>query len=834
MSDMQAFDNPLELDLTEEEEGVNVRDLAKMGTKFGKSGLSSGLKMGVGSMQSGLKGFDKVRSEGLSGTLGAAAGGLMAAGLLAGQIARGANTSDEELQELFDAIDDDGSGELDGLEMRQLIESLGVVLTDAEFAETLAEVVSPDETDVTIAVSEVAISFEDFKSWWAKQTDAQGSTSRFAKILRGEELDVDVRNTGEQLLRTTWFDPSRPFKRIWESAVIVILLYIGVTLPYRIAFESVARGNYYYVAVFYELALISDVGVNMRTAYYNDAEAELVTASWPMFKHYIVNKVGWMDIISSFPFQTFKFDDNPNISGNMKLLQMLRLCQVVRIAKVIRAVGALQEAFFKIVNDTLGSLSVSVSVYTMRMTKLITLLVTVAHLCANIWYILGKPGPSIVDDFGVELTDYINMSVVDADDDGWVMRNYPDKTDDKLFLYMNSFYFIMTTMSTVGYGDLLPVRTGEVMFAMFVQVLGTAIFGYVVGLMGTDVSGLDAHESPVNTKIEFMEAIMDKHKIRKEVRLRVRRQLKANLETAQRFMVESLLDEFPRSLRRDVTLSVYRKAATSYEMVAGYPADYIAEAVTLMRPYQMVKSETLYRLGTPADELFFIDDGKVDIMWEDVRIPPKQRMRYLVASIGEACSFSDEGILSGPVDDVPLRNFMAVGQTPGNLFYVNQIDCVKLLHKYPVVNQMSQKMTKSKLNRWQQQAIAALQGTFDDDVAARSLSPSSSPEAPDPYEYEPKGALPMPQFTELGMVKKEETSLRSAASQDGNQEDVSGRPRALSRQSSRDVSRQSSRDSAAADKQAETGSGASNDDLRADIAKMQKQMDVLMERLVLQ
>ena len=40
----QAFDNPLDIDLTEEDEGVNVRDLAKMGTKLGMGGL----KMGVG------------------------------------------------------------------------------------------------------------------------------------------------------------------------------------------------------------------------------------------------------------------------------------------------------------------------------------------------------------------------------------------------------------------------------------------------------------------------------------------------------------------------------------------------------------------------------------------------------------------------------------------------------------------------------------------------------------------------------------------------------------------------------------------------------------------
>eukprot|EP01043_Picozoa_sp_COSAG02_P054631 COSAG02_NODE_6216_length_3719_cov_131.992541_2_plen_130_part_00 len=125
------------------------------------------------------------------------------------------------------------------------------------------------------------------------------------------------------------------------------------------------------------------------------------------------------------------------------------------------------------------------------------------------------------------------------DDDGWVMRCFPEDVDDKLNLYLHSFYFVLTTMSTVGYGDIGPKRTGEVFFAMFVQFLGCALFGYVVGLMGTEISGLDSHERPVNEKIDFLEALMDKHKVKKEVRNRVRRQYLATKEAAQSHMVRA-------------------------------------------------------------------------------------------------------------------------------------------------------------------------------------------------------------------------------------------------------------------------------------------------------
>ena len=37
--------------------------------------------------------------------------------------------------------------------------------------------------------------------------------------------------------------------------------------------------------------------------------------------------------------------------------------------------------------------------------------------------------------------------------------------------------------------------------------------------------------------------------------------------------IESVLQDLPRKLREDLTLSVFRKPATTYEMLVGHPAD---------------------------------------------------------------------------------------------------------------------------------------------------------------------------------------------------------------------------------------------------------------------
>ena len=46
-------------------------------------------------------------------------------------------------------------------------------------------------------------------------------------------------------------------------------------------------------------------------------------------------------------------------------------------------------------------------------------------------------------------------------------------------------------MVTVGYGDLLPANYVEVIITTMIQVVGTAIFGYMINVIGITVSEIN-------------------------------------------------------------------------------------------------------------------------------------------------------------------------------------------------------------------------------------------------------------------------------------------------------------------------------------------------------
>ena len=54
---------------------------------------------------------------------------------------------------------------------------------------------------------------------------------------------------------------------------------------------------------------------------------------------------------------------------------------------------------------------------------------------------------------------------------------------------LNSVYWVVTTITTVGYGDITPTHDVTKILAMFLMVIGVAVMGYVNGAIISAVMG---------------------------------------------------------------------------------------------------------------------------------------------------------------------------------------------------------------------------------------------------------------------------------------------------------------------------------------------------------
>ena len=92
-----------------------------------------------------------------------------------------------------------------------------------------------------------------------------------------------------------------------------------------------------------------------------------------------------------------------------------------------------------------------------------------------------------------------------------------------LFAYRSPRYWAVTTMSTVGYGDLIPTTAMERGYTMFAMIAGASFYGYMIGNITSIVAEGDAHTKAYYEKMKKISAWCDHQEFPRLLRRRVRR-----------------------------------------------------------------------------------------------------------------------------------------------------------------------------------------------------------------------------------------------------------------------------------------------------------------------
>ena len=114
------------------------------------------------------------------------------------------------------------------------------------------------------------------------------------------------------------------------------------------------------------------------------------------------------------------------------------------------------------------------------------------HIMAIIWIGIGKQEGGWVQIF-------IENARTEFENPSLGIENY------RIEIYANAFYFILTTITTVGYGDISGSTTPEYIYSMCVEFIGLTFFSMLTGTISTMFSGDQSFESLINARMEELD-----------------------------------------------------------------------------------------------------------------------------------------------------------------------------------------------------------------------------------------------------------------------------------------------------------------------------------------
>lgn len=367
---------------------------------------------------------------------------------------------------------------------------------------------------------------DDDKGYGDEETDEDDEIAQAAKYAEDDDEERSF----------LVLHPTNKVRRYWDFVQIFLLAYIALSVPYRVGFSEPAYGIWYVADFCIDMYFYVDVLLNFFTAYWetstDDDDFHYVTNLWKIQKHYLK---GWFvpDAISLIPIEyiartvdgtsacSWESEAACGIAAQvtrvpeaLRLLKLLRLLRVVRTKLILARYQETLMRVYKVVT----------------IVRLIALLLLVSHFTACMY--------AYVYEFERE--------------------DRSGQTGRKFDMYVAALFWSVQTLTTVGYGNVVPTTVSERIVAILVMITGGFVFSAIIS--GVNMS-MD-EDSPGNRFAVLMNHVREllaEHKMPGGLKSRVRSHYRGSNKPAK-LVNRDIIQPLPDAIRADVNFYIYGKA----------------------------------------------------------------------------------------------------------------------------------------------------------------------------------------------------------------------------------------------------------------------------------
>lgn len=199
----------------------------------------------------------------------------------------------------------------------------------------------------------------------------------------------------------------------------------------------------------------------------------------------------------------------------------------------------------------------------------------------------------------------------------WIALRGPEASPDGGSRYVRALYWAVTTLATVGYGDVTPSNDAQRIYAIVVMLLGVGTYGFVIGNVASILSNLDPGRASFLHRMEQLSAFMSYRSIPPDLQRRIgdyyRHVWRERLDHDE----TQLLERLPPGLRTAVALHLKRDLLQAVPFFRGASEPFLKEIALEMKPSLYPPGDIVVRAGDRGREMYFISRGSVEVVAPD-------------------------------------------------------------------------------------------------------------------------------------------------------------------------------------------------------------------------
>jgi len=363
---------------------------------------------------------------------------------------------------------------------------------------------------------------------------------------------------------------------------------------------------------------IADILFNFRTGIFvgrggadsndeNGGGGDLVEYDrWEVAKAYLFS---WflLDIVSGIPFALIdRIMGTGGSGGALKAMKSLKLLRFLKLGRLFK----LEKILSNLDRDTLDKLEDFMQAGGTRsaivMSKLLIGLAYACHLLACGFVLVGRYGYTTYGCCGETWLDADNLGPFKARDTSGI-----DGGSLVMTIYIAAFYFSLTTMTSVGYGDIITHNNAERIFTVCLQFIGAIIFAMVIAQITAVVSTMDTNARKTAEQLDAVTSFVEMRQFPEALGRRIRRHFRHFYSLKSAIDEAKIFSELSTTLRREVSAYLVSELMGEESFFSTMPPSLWPRILPLLRPTRFEMTELVAMQGEECSELYVVLSGQI-------------------------------------------------------------------------------------------------------------------------------------------------------------------------------------------------------------------------------
>ena len=257
---------------------------------------------------------------------------------------------------------------------------------------------------------------------------------------------------------------------------------------------------------------------------------------------------------------------------------------------------------------------------------------------------------------------------------------------DPYSAYISALYWVVATLTTVGYGDITAETDLERLYAIFTMVLGYSLIGYMIG----SIAGILTKKNPARERylhnLDQLSNAVRYAQLPLDLQQRIHAYFTYRMECGIGYDEASFIAELPRGLRAEVSLYFRQEVIERVPLFIEAPDSFILEVAQHLEERIVPAGDYVFKQGDMANEMYFIARGELEVKVAGTEEATRPRVLREGDFFGEIALFHE----------IP-RTATVKATTYCDLYSLNKMTFNTIFTKYPEVARQIQEKAEMRV-----------------------------------------------------------------------------------------------------------------------------------------